>query len=472
MKKASVLLILICFFLGTASLSQGLLTGPDESQIPREQELLKKRQAFLESEDLSDENKRAQFGAILWQLGKVSAQLFHWEKAHAAYLELFALRLKRNALWRCPLCITGASDEGIQSDYEQLLEWIARYDKNNSKLSDSLPARWTTDGITLSPKRTAVTRIRKWGYIDRAGNWAIKPKFDRASTFNSGLAHVSNGQTGGYIDKAGRWILRPTQGVGDFSEGLAPAQEEVTGKWGFIDIHGEYAIKPQFDDVYGFSEGLACIAKKTSPSPDSDRRYGYINHQGRIVIPVQFDLADQSFHDGLARVWPKDKRYHYIDKTGKKSVTPNFLGNACRFEYFSEGVAPVQEGPNDYYYADKHGQQTVPGEYASAEPFHEGLAIVKLDPHGKFGYIDKSGKLAISAEFDVATQFSEGLAAVCRAGHSYVLDTSGKVLFKLDPRVNVCQYHDGLAAAEFMDYVSPNSGQNPFLLLENARVPE
>jgi hypothetical protein len=49
---------------------------------------------------------------------------------------------------------------------------------------------------------------RKFGYVDRKGQWAIKPVWDDAEPFHEGLAYVGTWKTGrtAYIDRKGRTI--------------------------------------------------------------------------------------------------------------------------------------------------------------------------------------------------------------------------------------------------------------------------
>ena len=49
----------------------------------------------------------------------------------------------------------------------------------------------------------------------------------------------------GYIDKMGSMVIKPQfDAVGRFSEGLAEVKKG--GKWGYIDKTGSFVIKPQF----------------------------------------------------------------------------------------------------------------------------------------------------------------------------------------------------------------------------------
>lgn len=74
-------------------------------------------------------------------------------------------------------------------------------------------------------------------------------------------------------------------------------------------------IQPQFDYVSSFSEGLAAVA--------IDKKIGYINKVGKIVIPIQLDRA-KDFFEGLAVVKNSDKnnfRFGFINKKGEMVIS-------------------------------------------------------------------------------------------------------------------------------------------------------
>ena len=68
---------------------------------------------------------------------------------------------------------------------------------------------------------------------------------------------------------------------------------EQNEKWGFINAKGEVVIKPQFDKVQPFSEGLALIKV--------DLKNGFIDATGKFVIEPQYYNAF-SFSEGVAAV--------------------------------------------------------------------------------------------------------------------------------------------------------------------------
>src|ERR1700704_3111972 len=58
---------------------------------------------------------------------------------------------------------------------------------------------------------------------------------------------------------------------------------------------------------------------------EKDGKFGFIDRTGKIVIPLQFDSAND-FHEGLALVTSNHKTM-FIDMTGKTVVTPHDIVN-------------------------------------------------------------------------------------------------------------------------------------------------
>jgi hypothetical protein len=55
----------------------------------------------------------------------------------------------------------------------------------------------------------AVEVNKKYGYIDKTGNFIIKPQFDNAYLFVQGIAKVNIGNKERYINKAGEFFMEP-----------------------------------------------------------------------------------------------------------------------------------------------------------------------------------------------------------------------------------------------------------------------
>src|ERR1700682_5016416 len=61
---------------------------------------------------------------------------------------------------------------------------------------------------------------------------------------------------------------------------------------------------------------------KTLFPVEKDNQWGFIDRTGKIVIPLQFDSAND-FHEGLALVTAKGKKL-FINATGRVIITPQF----------------------------------------------------------------------------------------------------------------------------------------------------
>ncbi|MCE5269063.1 MAG: WG repeat-containing protein [Planctomycetaceae bacterium] len=242
-------------------------------------------------------------------------------------------------------------------------------------------------------------------------------------------------------------------------------------KLGFKDAAGRVVIEPVYDNAGDFAFGLAPVnvgAKWQFPGIKDGGKWGYINTQGTVVVPLTLEFAHK-FSDGLARVWDGG-RDRYIDLNGKTVITL-LEGSGGDFR---EGVAPVSIdkplGDNHWQrqtkFIDKNGK-TVFVLDGYAKEFYEGFAVLCLASatvgEEKYGFIDHSGRTVISPRFVSANRFSDGLAAVATErtggmadGWGYI-DKSGRFVIK--PRFNeaepfrngVAMVHVGGVAYQVMD---------------------
>ena len=98
--------------------------------------------------------------------------------------------------------------------------------------------------------------------------------------------------------------------LGSVHNGLACYQ--ANDKYGFVDTTGQVKIKPQFDWVGDFAEGL-CVVRNDNGELGSGKN-GYIDTTGKLVIDLKFRYAGK-FENGKAKV-QIDEDFVFIDKTG------------------------------------------------------------------------------------------------------------------------------------------------------------
>jgi WG containing repeat len=77
-------------------------------------------------------------------------------------------------------------------------------------------------------------------------------------SFDGGLSRWKIGKKYGYINKNGEIAIKPEFDLTfNFSEGTAFVEKE--GKYGFINQSGQMATEPQFYDAKDFHNGLARV---------------------------------------------------------------------------------------------------------------------------------------------------------------------------------------------------------------------
>ena len=138
-----------------------------------------------------------------------------------------------------------------------------------------------------------------------------------------------------------------------------------------------------------------------------EKKYGFIDKTGRFAIEPIFDKAS-NFSEGLAYVYVEKGDIHgYIDKTGKFVIMLN--DNCSIGGPFHEGFASCQRGQWRGY-IDRTGMFSIDPKFKFTGDFCEGLALIKTEDG--YGYINKSGLIVVKPQFESASDFNEGFAAI------------------------------------------------------------
>lgn len=229
----------------------------------------------------------------------------------------------------------------------------------------------------------------------------------------------------------------------------------------------------KFTDVYEYSDGLSLQNKFG--------KYGYIDENGEIIIPFQFEEA-YPFSDGYARVADNSGKYGFIDKKGKQIIdyeyftATDFINGIARVGKFPDETAGLYSLKMINSYINKKGDLISGKWYTALGDFSEGLAwAAEMVPDQQtrnikdlYGYIDRKGTEVIPARFDAARDFSDGLAAIAiKQGTDSLgdpvlkmgyIDTTGKIIIdcRFDygnmarpdyPYTEAFQFSEGLASA-------------------------
>ncbi len=275
----------------------------------------------------------------------------------------------------------------------------------------------------------------EWTLIDESGRRVPKRTFPNPGTpVFEGRSIIPNPKSGdarlGYcvIDLKGNVQLElpDLQYVYPFSDDMARCLKSTKkatrprgssrawinedSRFGFLDTRFRLTIPPKlYTDASDFSEGLAAVCRTG--------KYGFINKQGKYAVPPRFFDA-WHFSEGLAAVrltewrYPRRRPYPldtwaYVDKRGRYAFEPF---KACEALPFSEGFATIlltggpvadnyhgRKSPSEHMRViDKTGKVIFELRNVNVMPFRNGIAMVLLKDQGAkwpaIGYIDTAGR--------------------------------------------------------------------------------
>ncbi len=229
------------------------------------------------------------------------------------------------------------------------------------------------------------------------------------------------------------------------------------GKYGYINHEGKIVIRPQYIWAEDFWRGLGTVyvcGRYVSINSSGDllplriavenhlelerkgERSGFVDASGQFRIAPTFDEV-LPFSDGLAAVRVGDK-WGFIDGTGHIVIPPQFK----RAYYFIEGVA-VAESDSGHLLIDKSGKVLAQGFQ-----FFDNVADGRVPGSrgGKSGYLDLSGRAVIPFVYDEVRSFSEGLAAIEKGNKWGYVNRDGLVV--IPPKFDYTgPFGNGLAPA-------------------------
>lgn len=189
-----------------------------------------------------------------------------------------------------------------------------------------------------------------------------------------------------------------------------------------------WAIKPKYDSIAVFSQGVAAVKQ--------NGKWGYASVDGKEILPPAYDLA-YPFSEGVGVVAAADHTLlAIVDKTGKQIPIKETLKIDGRFAMFGNGLLLVSNGKK-WGYLNAEGRLAIACKYAAAQPFSEGLAAVLLSEY--WYYIDANGATAIRPNDKKITYwamgFHEGKAAVLYKNGMGAIDREGRELNYRFPQI-------------------------------------
>jgi hypothetical protein len=347
-----------------------------------------------------------------------------------------------------------------------------------------------------------------FGFVNPLGE-ILTGGWDNASNFNpeTGVAIVYKGKVGrfhspegngagfyGLINTRGEEVL-PVEyrSISSTDEGIVPL---VTADGDFCIYHldtGEF-FRPEDPAITYMggrcSNGLIAVYtgglnENGSPvNADPDGKWGYIDKEGKTVIPFRFDLASQVFVDGLAMV-KTEGHYGAIDSSGNFAIPPTWdklnlnegaiIGTKDDASYILDKTGTIRNTlpagdyqydgngffivfnltePNSTSLIDADGNEIIPAEWGTIARANDHLAVVskKDGKKSKSGVLDyRKGELVLPLIYDTIEPMSgQAVRYFCQLGYYGFMDEEFNTI--ISPSfLEVTSMSDGYAAVRTED---------------------
>ncbi len=266
---------------------------------------------------------------------------------------------------------------------------------------------------------------------------------DAADSGDFARAHTLFEQLGDYEDSAAKAYVTS---VVDFAE-LVDKDDGIAAfsfhdVWGLINAPENVIVSPRWDAIGAVNAyGLMSVRLDDDSWYWYNRKYGYINTLGQVVIDCVWDEIGD-YADGLVVVG-RDGLYGLCDVQGNVVTDAQWMwiGALMDDEYYDEcGMEKMSLAISEdriavcnkdglWGFIDTQGSVIGDVRWQSVKPYSEGLALV-CDENGRYGYIDLDGYIAIEPQYSDALSFSEGLAAVKKGNDWQYIDSANSVVIE------------------------------------------
>jgi hypothetical protein len=247
-----------------------------------------------------------------------------------------------------------------------------------------------------NPSIRWVQEDKLWGLARADGSWLIEPKFEHVSRLDDGgLARVTFNGKVGFIDRTGNFAIEPRfDKAGWFEPGFGRTSAERDGIVGVIDKTGAWVFQTNYQQVY------LAIAFGTNDYPAfgwhfrKADRWGLLDLDGHVVLDADFDQPVSHCADGRLEAF-KNKESFYFKADG----SPEHLPDGGLVNASCGSVPPYTLKVGDKFgLVDASFNPVTPVQFDAIVQAGPGVKNAKLD--GKWGRIGPDGRWLLEPKFD------------------------------------------------------------------------
>lgn len=278
-----------------------------------------------------------------------------------------------------------------------------------------------------------------WGFIDAAGQIAIKAQYDEVRDFRQGYAPVCKNGLWGFIDKQGKFIVEPTYiKLHVLEDGVSRARGS-NGKMGLINVRHDTIAPFIYDDIYAMRNGYFIVST-------SDKK-GIIDGRGSTIMPMSSAQIKILSPTLFAR--KNGEKWEIVNKD--EAVIQSSIDAIKKSQFISID--------GKWGYIDQNGKTAIPIEENYLNPAHEGHVIAK---RGKsYGLLHIETNEFIPWGEGKLKYLGAGRYSMKKPAGLYVYDESRNPI-TAKPYASIYSFVDGVAAASkdgYWGYIDINGNE-------------
>lgn len=247
------------------------------------------------------------------------------------------------------------------------------------------------------------SRNKQIGLADKSGKIILPCEYEEIGQYwkDKNIAIIRRDTMFGVIDSNFKIIIPCTYELIQFDL-TGNLIFKKNGLYGLMDLSTDILIPPLYQQFNGFRQ----IMYTKDPNPYAmvmrDSLYGYIDRQGKEVIPCKYKHLGYEIHNNRV-FYQENNKYGFLDTTGKAVVAPVY----DRVFDFKIDVTAVQKGEKWAIINDK-GKPVTEFIYDMivGHTWYDQQFVVVYQ-NNKCGVIDKKGKLVLPIEYEAIHQFSQ-----------------------------------------------------------------
>ncbi len=252
------------------------------------------------------------------------------------------------------------------------------------------------------------------GVIDRSGNTIVDTEFDNVIIPNpeKALYVCYEGDNTKVLNERKEEILTDYQNVepiqlqnisSDLKYEKSVLKYEENGKFGLVNFDGKRITKPIYESIEGlpYKEGELLVKQ--------DGKYGVINIKGNKLVDIKYDkITVDGYYTSennykfagyiISNTTDEGYRYGYINHDGKILLEPEYNQLSRVIGIKDDENAYILCARNGQFGIMKNDEELIPNEYQSIE-YDESNKLFTIEKSKKFGIANLDGNIIVPTEY-------------------------------------------------------------------------